>query len=111
MFIGNMCSIDSNCIFNNPYKNNVDMKSNEAPEKIYSIPTEGGFYLTAIKPEPPFVDGIEYTRTDAFIEKACDWLNDLVLSDYVDIKETSDGTFVTFDQDKLVKDFKNTINQ
>ena len=50
------------------------MKANEMPEKIYSIPTEGGFYLTAIKPEPPFTDGIEYTRTDAFIEKACEYL-------------------------------------
>ena len=46
------------------------MKANEIPEKIYSILTEGGFYLTAIKPEPPFADGIEYTRTDAFIKKA-----------------------------------------
>ena len=45
--------------------------------------------------------------TDAFIEKAVKWLDDLVLSDYVDIKETSNGTFVTFDQDKLVKDFRN----
>lgn len=24
-----MCSIDSNCVFNNPYKNNVDMKANK----------------------------------------------------------------------------------
>ena len=49
------------------------MKANEMPEKIYSIPTEGGFYLTAIKPEPPFADGIEYIYTDAFIEKAKKW--------------------------------------
>ena len=48
------------------------MKAN-APEKIYSIPTEGGFYLTAIKPEPPFAYGIEYTQTNAFIEKAKKW--------------------------------------
>ena len=57
------------------------MKANEAPEKIYSIPTEGGFYLTTIKPEPPFADGIEYTRTDVFIEKACEWLEP-VLKNY-----------------------------
>lgn len=25
MLIGNMCNVDSNCIFNNPYKNNIDM--------------------------------------------------------------------------------------
>ena len=51
------------------------MESNKAPEKIYCTPTEGGFYLTTIKSEPPFVEGVEYTRTDAFIEKACDYLN------------------------------------
>ena len=50
------------------------MKAN-APEKIYSIPTEGGFYLTTIKPEPPFADGIEYIRKDAFIKKLEMWLN------------------------------------
>lgn len=45
------------------------MKAN-APDKIYCAPTEGGFYLTTIKPEPPFNDGVEYIRADAFIEKA-----------------------------------------
>ena len=49
------------------------MKAN-VPEKIYYTPTEGGFYLTTIKPEPPFAEGVEYTRTDAFIEKATEWL-------------------------------------
>lgn len=49
------------------------MKTNEAPEKIYYTPTEGGFYLTTIKPEPPFAEGVEYTRTDSFIEKAKKW--------------------------------------
>ena len=47
------------------------MKAN-VPERIYCTPTKGGFYFTAIKPEPPFAEGVEYTRTDAFIEKACD---------------------------------------
>ena len=61
-------------------KRNKAMKANEIPEKIYSIPTEGGFYLTAIKPEPPFADGIEYTRTDTFIEKAWNWIDDNLLS-------------------------------
>ena len=74
-----MCSIDSNCIFNNSYKNNVDMKANEEPEKIYCIPTEGGcYYITTIKPEPPFAEGVEYTRTDAFIEKVVKYLKDNV---------------------------------
>ena len=50
------------------------MKANEEPEKIYCIPTEGGcYYITTIKPEPPFAEGVEYIRTDAFIEKAKKW--------------------------------------
>ena len=70
-----MCSIDTNCIFNNSYKNNFDMKANEEPEKIYCIPTEGGcYYITTIKPEPPFAEGVEYIRTDAFIKKALRWM-------------------------------------
>lgn len=51
------------------------MKVNEAPEKVYCTPTEGGFYLTTIKPEPPFVEGVEYIRKDAFIEKVQSFLN------------------------------------
>ena len=49
------------------------MKVN-VPEKLYCTPTKGGFYLTTTKPEPPFAEGVEYIRTDAFIEKACKWL-------------------------------------
>lgn len=45
----------------------------KVPEKIYYTPTEGGFYLTTIKPEPPFVEGVEYTQTNIFIEKALKW--------------------------------------
>ena len=48
------------------------MKAN-APEKLYFTATENGthYYTEGI----PFErDYIEYTRTDAFIEKACEWL-------------------------------------
>jgi len=45
-----------------------------APEKVYCTPTEGGFYLTTIKPEPPFAEGVEYIRKDVFIEKAVDYI-------------------------------------
>ena len=51
------------------------MKANEAPEKIYRTTTylDGDRGKTSWKANP--VDGaenIEYTRTDVFIEKACD---------------------------------------
>ena len=43
----------------------------KAPEKIYCVATEGGYYLTTNKSESPFAEAVEYTRTDVFIEKAC----------------------------------------
>ena len=49
------------------------MKANEAPEKIYLVRT------TRIidewrKEQSQYGHNIEYTRTDAFIEKACDFI-------------------------------------
>ena len=44
------------------------MKSNEAPKKIY-LDEDESWHLTN-----PNGDSVEYTRTDAFIEKACEWL-------------------------------------
>ena len=47
------------------------MKVNEAPEKIYFSATENGthYYTEGIPFEREY---IEYSRTDAFIDKACD---------------------------------------
>ena len=80
------------------------MKANEIPEKIYSILTEGGFYLTAIKPEPPFADGIEYIRTDAFIEKALEFL-DGCIPDYIDLKYANVDTFINVDNKRFIDEF------
>lgn len=45
------------------------MKENEAPEKLYYAP------YGDIREDHPITDNdIEYIRTDAFIEKACDYL-------------------------------------
>ena len=79
------------------------MKANGAPEKIYCTPTEGGFYLTTIKPEPPFAEGIEYIQTDAFIEKAVEWLKSHSENDYV---EYHMGVTIMH-KDKFIKDFRN----
>jgi uncharacterized protein YcsI (UPF0317 family) len=44
------------------------MKANKAPEKLYLLPNGLISYCRTS-------DGdIEYTRTDAFINKACEWL-------------------------------------
>ena len=51
------------------------MKANEAPEKIFLHPDIGGreFIRPWLKRRAN-QDSVEYTRTDAFIEKACEFL-------------------------------------
>lgn len=47
------------------------MKANEAPEKIYiDVPLDSAWGMS----ERSYDNEVEYTRTDAFIEKACSWL-------------------------------------
>ncbi len=51
------------------------MKANEIPERIYIslIPSiSGGYVYTTVNKD--FPNAVEYTRTDAFIEKALSWL-------------------------------------
>ena len=50
------------------------MKANEAPEKLYF----GEFNKTGLEAysNRESDNEVEYTRTDAFIEKACEWLKD-----------------------------------
>ena len=54
------------------------MKANEAPEKLYFFEGEPILSARSKKREDA---NIEYTRTDAFIEKACEWLEP-VLKNY-----------------------------
>ena len=51
------------------------MKANEAPKKIYleAIYPDNGVLPNGLNYTPSPTD-IEYTRTDAFIDKACSWL-------------------------------------
>lgn len=88
------------------------MKANEAPEKIYlttfgfplcePIPQESSNPDTVWSKKPyTGADSIEYTRTDAFIEKACEWLKYNI---YHRVYECGDRLgFPTAD---FVKDFK-----
>ena len=60
------------------------MKANEAPGKIYlqdsmSTDTIGDLWPEWFDAEVSD-NSIEYTRTDAFIEKAWDWIEDNLLS-------------------------------
>ena len=62
------------------------MKVNKAPEKIYLSQErdEDGCYIDLVWNRHPIkgknVENIEYTRTDALIEKAWDWVEDNLLS-------------------------------
>jgi hypothetical protein len=44
------------------------MKANEAPEKLYLLPNGLISYCRTSD------EDVEYTRTEAFINKACEWL-------------------------------------
>ena len=54
------------------------MKANEAPEKIHIQPNAHDRWFEGDKPNDNFV---EYVRKDAFIEKACDWLDNFYSED------------------------------
>ena len=54
------------------------MKANEAPEKLYLLPNGLISYCRNTD------EDVEYTRTDSFIEKVCDWLSD-TLQTVVDV--------------------------
>ena len=81
------------------------MKANEAPEKIYIT----NFDIEALPKDEQLSErwgevriqdsDIEYTRTDAFIEKACEWLTKHAKKYYFN-KERYLGT------EELVEDFK-----
>ena len=68
----------------------------EAPEKIYVEPNLDSIWGMAGR---SCESEIEYTRTDAFIEKACKWLK-------FNYTEYLNDTRIGIDIDEMVKDFK-----
>jgi len=83
------------------------LKSNEvmeAPEKIYLNPIQDA--LTDILSEKTDGD-IEYTRADAFIEKACKGIEHL-LSGYI-IRNFHFGD--SYEMDTLIEDFKKYMEE
>ena len=79
------------------------MKANDAPEKIYCESDGLGNIVTAhnIKWPDGEAENIEYTRTDAFIEKARKWLDDHIIN-YMEFE-----MFCGFDEDRMIEDFVN----
>ena len=78
------------------------MKVN-APEKIYidiGHSYDGRWYKTN-----PLGKSIEYTRTDAFIEKACEFIS-LNVADYIDVTHKGGIEHLAL-QEKFIEGFKN----
>lgn len=70
------------------------MKANVAPEKIYITPHFERRWFTK---EIDYAS-VEYTRTDALIEKACEWFK-------------SHGSFTIGFDGATIRDFLNFINK
>ena len=70
------------------------MKANEAPEKIYL--NWVNYPLEEMQ--------VEYTRTDAFIEKACDWIN-------LHIGELSDIYTRSAIRNEFLEDFRKAMEE
>jgi len=84
------------------------MKANEAPEKIYLTPLE----CMAASCQPQKDNTVEYIRTDAFIEKACKFLNKKIPITNLSSSNMLDITFKVFDKENkrvLIENFKKYI--
>lgn len=81
------------------------MKAN-APDKIYVHVRYKPCEITFSEVKEEGVSNVEYTRTDAFIEKAFEFFGDH-LWEYINIKNANCDTFINIDGDKLKEDFKN----
>lgn len=69
----------------------------EAPEKIY-VPTEGDeLHYHMACPNNEFQESIEYTRTDAFIKRAVEYIANNMRCDGYTLQTKA----------KFIKDFKN----
>ena len=77
------------------------MKANEAPEKIY-VHVKDGKTRNTWNNEWIGVNDIEYTRTDAFIEKACNWFRRIDYDDSMPPFETTE---------EFIKGFKKAMKE
>ena len=78
------------------------MKANEAPEKLYLSKNIYSTYLYQV-PDPDDNTAIEYTRTDAFIKKAENFLEMLEYGFTI----TDNITHTNYDKEQLIDDFRN----
>lgn len=64
------------------------MKANEAPERLYLSKNIYSTFLYQV-PDPDDETAVEYTRTDAFIKKAREWLRTNLSNYFDDTRETA----------------------
>ena len=66
----------------------------EAPEKLYLSKNIYSTFLYQV-PDPDDESCVEYTRTDAFIKNACEWMDEhcklLTSKDYEDFRKYMKG--------------------
>ena len=84
------------------------MKAN-APERLYLSKTIYSTYLYQV-PDPDDETAVEYTRTDAFIEKACEFL-DGCIPDYIDLEHANVDTFLNVDNKRFIEDFRKYMEE
>lgn len=80
------------------------MKANEAPKKVYLEPSLDSIWGMA---ERSCESEVEYTRTDAFIEKAENFLEMLGYGFTI----TDNITHTNYDKEQLIADFRNYIKE
>ena len=85
------------------------MKANEAPEKIYLQPSEIKRlpYQNIFCVRPLADNSIEYTRTDAFMKKAENFLEMLGYG----FTTTDNITHANYDKEQLIADFRNYMGE
>ena len=87
------------------------MKANEAPEKLYIDSREHWMKSWTAFTTKAKSDDIEYTRTDAFIKKACEWI-ETNMDDYIHVeydmagKPTNEAHIA---HKRVVEDFKKAM--
>ena len=83
----------------------------EAPEKLYLSKNIYSTYMYQV-PDPDDDTAVEYTRADAFIEKACEWLRTHSEVDYFElIPEANYCGAGNLNKKKMIEDFEEYLKK
>lgn len=80
------------------------MRANEAPERLYLSKNIYSTFLYQV-PDPDDETAVEYTHTDAFIEKACEWLKEN--KDKYLYNTGEKGEYIPTCSGKMIDEFRN----